>query len=118
MTWQQMTPGPPSRGMSHPRQRRGTGAAKGTRCLGHPNTCQEHKHRSLSDVRATFCVWPGGLTASSQLSLQLVLCQPRPWALCLDRSRSPAQPGPGVHTAFQDADRGRTVPEVSPAGAA
>lgn len=59
MTWQQMTPGPPSRGMSHPRQRRGTGAAKGTRCLGHPNTCQEHKHRGLSDVRATFCVWPG-----------------------------------------------------------
>lgn len=57
MTWQQMTPGPPSRGMSHPRQRRGTGAAKGTRCPGHPNTCQEHKHSS-DHVRATFCVWP------------------------------------------------------------
>lgn len=31
---------------------------------------------------------PGGETASSQLSLRLVLCQPRPWALCLDRSWS------------------------------
>lgn len=42
MTWLQ-TPGPPSRGLSHPS---GGRSSEGTRCQGHPDTCQEHKHGS------------------------------------------------------------------------
>ena len=49
------------------------GAEEATRCQGHPDTCQEHKHSSCEAAQGyqghLLCLVPGDQTTSLQLSL-------------------------------------------------